>query len=60
MRDPYLYKDIIFLRNLTNIKDANLPQKAEADITNITMSYVYNIKYSKFDCLDKTFLCNIT
>ncbi len=49
MRDPYLYKDINVLRNLANIKDEKLLQKAEADITDITMCYVYNIKYLKFD-----------
>lgn len=49
MRDPYLYDDIKTLINLADIKDSELLRKAEADITNIAMVGVYNLKYDKFD-----------
>ena len=56
MRYPYLFDDVNVLKNLASIKDADLLQKAETDITNITMSCVYNFKYTKFN-IDT--LCNI-
>lgn len=49
MRDPYLYDDVNTLINLADIKDSELLRKAEADITNIAMVGVYNLKYDKFD-----------
>lgn len=49
MRDPYLYENVNTLINLADIKDAELLRKAEADITNIAMAGIYNIKYNKFD-----------
>ena len=49
MRDPYLYDDVKTLINLANIKDSELLRKAEADITNIAMVGIYNLKYDKFD-----------
>lgn len=49
MRDPYFFDDVNVLKNVGNIKDLKLLQKAETDITNISMHYVYNIKYTKFD-----------
>jgi len=33
MRDPYLYEDVPVLKNLLGIKDAELLERAEADIT---------------------------
>ena len=49
MRDPYLYNDADVLINLADIKDTKLLRRAEADITNLTMTGIYNLKYSKFD-----------
>ena len=49
MRDPYLYEDADVLINRANIKDAELLRKAEADITNLAMSAIYERKYKKFD-----------
>ncbi len=49
MRDPYLYDDVNTLINLADIKDSELLRKAEADITNIAMVGVYNLKYDKYD-----------
>lgn len=49
MRDPYLYNDADVLINLADIKDTKLLRRAEADITNLTMAGIYNLKYSKFD-----------
>lgn len=49
MRDPYLYDDIDILKNRANIKDLNVLRKAEADITNLAMSAIYERKYEKFN-----------
>ncbi len=49
MRDPYLYEDIDVLKNLAGIKDADLLQRAEADITNLAMTGIYNFTYEKYD-----------
>lgn len=49
MRDPYLYDDADVLRNLANIKDAELLRMAEADITNLAMAGIYGRRYEKFD-----------
>lgn len=49
MRDPYLYDDADVLRNRAGIKDSNTLRKAEADITNLAMSAIYERDYSKFD-----------
>jgi len=49
MRDPYLYEDVDVLKNRADIKDAELLQKAEADITNLAMSALYGHKYEKFN-----------
>ena len=49
MRDPYLYDDVDVLKNLANIKDAELLRTAEADITNLAMTAIYNKKYDKFN-----------
>ena len=49
MRDPYLYDDVDVLKNRANIKDAELLRKAEADITNLAMSAIYEQKYDKFN-----------
>ena len=48
MRDPYLYDDADVLKNLANIKDAELLRTAEADITNLAMTAIYNKRYDKF------------
>ena len=48
MRDPYLYDDVDVLKNLANIKDAELLRTAEADITNLAMTAIYNKRYDKF------------
>lgn len=48
MRDPYLYDDSDVLKNRANIKDIELLRKAEADITNLAMSAVYEQNYNKF------------
>ena len=49
MRDPYLYDDADVLKNRANIKDSALLRKAEADITNLAMSALYERKYDKFN-----------
>lgn len=49
MRDPYLYDDIDVLINLGEIKNKKMLKKAEADITNISMTAVYNIKFDEFN-----------
>lgn len=49
MKDTYLYSDADVLINLAEIKDSDLLHKAEADITSITMTGIYNKKYNKFD-----------
>lgn len=49
MRDPYLYDDVDVLRNLAEIKNPDVLQKAEADITNLAMTGIYNQHYKKFD-----------
>lgn len=41
MRDPYLYDDSDVLKNRANIKNTELLRKAEADITNLAMSAIY-------------------
>ncbi len=56
MRDPYLYDDVDVLKNRANIKDFNLLRRAEADITNIAMTAIYDKKFDRFD-LDT--LCEI-
>ena len=49
MRDPYLYDDVDVLKNRANIKDAELLRLAEADITNLAMTAIYDRKYDKFN-----------
>lgn len=49
MRDPYLFDDVDVLKNRANIKDAQLLRKAEADITNLAMSAIYEREYEKFN-----------
>ena len=49
MRDPYLYDDADVLKNLSGIKDRELLRMAEADITNLAMTGIYNRKYVKFN-----------
>lgn len=49
MRDPYLYDDVGVPKNLAEIKDADLLHKAEADITNLAMTGLYNIEFDSFD-----------
>ena len=48
MRDPYLYDDVNLLKNLADIKDAELLRTAEADITGLAMVAIYDYKYDKF------------
>ena len=48
MRDPYLYDGVDVLKNLANIKDTELLRTAEADITNLAMTAIYNKRYDKF------------
>ena len=48
-RDPYLFDDVDVLKNRANIKDGELLKKAEADITNLAMTAIYDMKYDKFD-----------
>ncbi len=48
MRDPYLYDDVNLLKNLADIKDAELLRTAEADITGLAMAAIYDYKYDKF------------
>lgn len=49
MRDPYLYDDVDVLKNRANIKDSDTLRKAEADITNLAMSAIYERDYHKFN-----------
>jgi cell filamentation protein len=49
MRDPYLYEDVDVLKNRANIKDYELLRKAEADITNLAMTAIYEREYAKFN-----------
>ena len=49
MRDPYLYDDADVLKNSANIKDSELLRKAEADVTTIAMTAIYERRYDKFD-----------
>ena len=49
MRDPYLYEDADVLINRADIKDPELLRKAEADITNLAMSALYERKYDRFN-----------
>lgn len=49
MRDPYLYDDVDVLKNLAGIKDSYILHKAEADITNLAMTAIYNINFDRFD-----------
>ncbi len=49
MRDPYLYDDVNVLRNLANIRDHELLRMAEADITNLAMTGIYNRRYEHFN-----------
>ena len=49
MRDPYLFDDIDVLRNRANIRDNALLHTAEADITNLAMTAIYERKYDKFN-----------
>lgn len=49
MRDPYLYSDADVLINLLGIKESSVLRQAEADITNLTMTGIYNQKYDKFN-----------
>ncbi len=48
-RDPYLFNDVDILKNRANIKDEELLRKAEADITNLAMTAIYDRKYDKFN-----------
>lgn len=49
MRDPYLYNDVDVLVNRADIKDSDLLRKAEADITNLAMTAIYEREYVKFN-----------
>lgn len=49
MRDPYLYDDVNVLKNRGEIKSPELLRKAEADITNLAMSAIYDWDYDKFN-----------
>ena len=49
MRDPYLYPDVNVLINRAGIKDAEFLRKAEADITNLSMTAIYDKSYEKFN-----------
>lgn len=49
MRDPYLYDDVDVIKNLAGIKNAEVLSKAEADITSLAMTCIYNYKYDKFN-----------
>jgi len=52
MRDPYLYEDSPVLKNLLNIKDTALLERAEADITSIKLLAVDGaIQSTAFDLL---------
>jgi cell filamentation protein len=43
MRDPYLYDDVPVLKNRLNIKDKELLERAEADITAFALAEVDNV-----------------
>ena len=49
MRDPYLFDDADVLINLAGIRNNDLLRKAEADITNLAITAIYNSKYEKFN-----------
>ena len=49
MRDPYLYPDVAVLINRAGIKDPEILRKAEADITNLSMTAIYDKSYEKFN-----------
>jgi len=49
MRDPYLYPDVNVLINRAGIKDSEVLRKAEADITNLAMTGIYDKGYEKFN-----------
>lgn len=49
MRDPYLYPDENVLINRAGIKDPEVLRKAEADITNLAMTAIYEKGYEKFN-----------
>ncbi len=49
MKDPYLYDDTKTLKNLANIKDQNILRQAEADITNLAMTAIYNMNFEKYN-----------
>lgn len=49
MRDPYLYEDVNVLKNRAGIRDNALLRVAEADITNLAMTGIYEKKYKKFN-----------
>ena len=48
MRDPYLFDDVYVLKNRANIRDNTWLHTAEADITNLAMTAIYEKKYDKF------------
>jgi cell filamentation protein len=50
MRDPYLYEGLAILKNRLGIKDANLLEQAEADITAFNLSDIDGVvKSTSFD-----------
>jgi cell filamentation protein len=49
MRDPYLQDDTDVLKNLAGINHVDHLREAEADITNLAMTAIYNRKYEKFN-----------
>ena len=49
MRGPYLYDDADVLINLANIKDPDILQEAEADITNLAITCISNRQYEKIN-----------
>ena len=49
MRDPYLYDDSDVLKNRADIRDPELLRKAEADVTNLAMSALYERNYDSFN-----------
>lgn len=46
--DPYLYDDVLVLRNLPEIKDAEQLKIVEGDLTKMSMGIVYAKDYEKF------------
>lgn len=56
MRDPYLYDGTNVLINNAGIRDADLLKKAEADITNLAMTALYEKSY---DIFNSDTLCDI-